>query len=309
MEIYPRSQAEFDALFTSEEACREYLAALRWPDGFRCPRCGHTQAWRIQRGKLYMCGQCQAQTSLTAGTIFQDTRQPLQRWFRVMWYVTQQKTGVSALGVQRALGFGSYHTAWSWLHKLRRAMVRPDRDRLSGTVQVDETYFGRIRPGHVGRDAEGKILILLAVEHEGNRPGRIRLGVASNPTPSELEQFVQLMVEPGSTVETDGWGGYAGLGRLGYTHEVRREKVRLGEEPLPQAHLVVSLLKRWLIGTLHGAIRPTHVAYYLDEFTFRFNRRTSQHRGKLFYRLLQQAVLTDPVREADLRAKQEKPAH
>lgn len=302
METYPRSQAEFDVLFASEESCRQYIASLRWPEGFRCPRCGHDHAWIMERNALYLCSRCQSQTSLTAGTIFQDTRQPLQRWLRAIWYITNQKSGISALGLQRAMGFGSYHTAWNWLHKLRRAMVRPGRDRLSGIVQVDEAYFGRVRPGHRGRDAEGKILILLAVEHEGARPGRIRLGVAENPTPTELERFVLTMVEPGSTIETDGWGSYAGLSKMGFSHRVLRQKAVIGEDPLPQVHLVISLLKRWLLGTLHGAISHKHVGYYLDEFTFRFNRRTSTHRGKLFYRLVQQAVMTDPVSETDLHA-------
>lgn len=256
----------------------------------------------MQRVARYVCARCQAQSSLTAGTLFHDTRYPLRQWFRAIWYVTQQKSGVSALGLQRALGLGSYHTAWAWLHKLRRAMVRPGRDRLAGRVQIDETYLGGARPGFRGRGADGKTLVLVAVEHEGSHVGRIRCRVAENAAPVTLEPLIQAMVEPGSLLETDGWGGYAGVTALGYRHVIVRADATVGEEPLPQVHLVISLLKRWLLGTHHGAVRPTHLAYYLDEFTFRFNRRTSTHRGKLFYRLVQQAVMIDPVRESDLKA-------
>lgn len=303
MELYPRSQAEFDALFLSEAASRQYIAMLRWPKGFRCPQCAHDQAWMTRRDTLYVCRQCGSHTSLTAGTIFHDTRQPMQRWLRAIWYLTNQKHGVSALGFQRAMGFGSYHTAWAWLHKLRQAMVRPGRDLLSGTVQIDETYFGGPKPGPRGRGADGKTIGLIAVEHEGQRIGRIRLCLATDPTPHILEPLIQAMVAPGSHIETDGWGGYVGLPALGYTHTILRQTGVVGEDPLPQVHLVISLLKRWLLGTHHGGVQPTHLAYYLDEFTFRFNRRTSTHRGKLFYRLVQQAVQVGPVRECDLRAQ------
>lgn len=306
MESYPHSQAEFDLLFTSEEVSRRYITSLRWPDGFTCPHCGHDHAWITNRHGLYICTKCGVQTSLTAGTIFQDTRQPLQRWLRAIWYITNQKNGVSALGFQRAMGFGSYHTAWAWLHKLRRAMVRPGRDHLSGTVQIDETYFGGPRPGPRGRGAEGKTLGLVAVEHDGKRIGRIRLCLAVDPTPNTLEPLVQAMVAPGSLIETDGWGGYSGLTRLGFHHVVIRQTGEVGDDPLPQVHIVISLLKRWLLGTHQGGIQPTHLEYYLDEFTFRFNRRTSEHRGKLFYRLVQQAVQIEPVRESDMRANHTK---
>ncbi len=123
MEDYPRNLAEFEARFATEQACREYLCQLRWPEGFRCPRCGHDKAWAV-RTALLECAGCGHQASPTAGTIFQDTRQPLQSWFRAMWWLTSQKNGASALGLQRVLGLGSYKTAWTWLHKLRRAMVR-----------------------------------------------------------------------------------------------------------------------------------------------------------------------------------------
>jgi hypothetical protein len=148
-EDYPRTVLEFEERFASEEACREYLFQLRWPEGFRCPHCGGARTWETKRG-LYRCTRCDVQVSLTAGTIFQDTHKPLRLWFRALWYVTNQKHGVSALGLQRVLGLGSYRTAWTWLHKLRHAMVRPGRDRLSGTVEVDETYIGAASGFSVG---------------------------------------------------------------------------------------------------------------------------------------------------------------
>jgi len=216
-------------------------------------------------------------------------------WFRAMWYVTNQKHGVSALGIQRALGFGSYRTAWTLLHKLRFAMVRPGRDRLSGTVEVDETYIGGKKPVYRGRGAAGKTLVLVAAQEDGNRIGRIRLRKVHDATANSLRPAVQESVEPGSIVRTDGWGGYGGLEALGYVHQVVRKEYNVGDNLLPLVNRVVSLLKRWLVGTHQGAVRSSHLEYYLDEFTFRFNRRTSRSRGKLFYRLVQQAVVIEPI--------------
>ena len=161
MEDYPRTIMELEQRFSSDEACRQYLFDLRWPCGFSCPRCGHHVAWHMSR-HLYLCASCRFQVSVTAGTIFQDTRKPLTLWFRAMWGVTSQKLGISALGLKRELGLGSYRTAWTWLHKLRRAMVRPGRDRLSGTVEVDEIYIGGVKKGKRGRGADGKALVLVA---------------------------------------------------------------------------------------------------------------------------------------------------
>jgi len=294
MEDYPRTLLEFEHRFTSEEACKEYLFQHRWPKGFICPRCRHQEAWQTKRG-LYHCRECDFQTSVTAGTIFQDTRKPLQLWFRAMWYVTNQKHGVSALDVQRILGLGSYRTAWIWLHKLRFAMVRPGRDRLSGTVEVDEFYIGGEKRGKRGRGAAGKALVIVAAQEDGDRIGRIRLRRVPDASAKSLGGSVQEYVEPGSVVRTDDWGGYAPLEALGYVHQVARRDSHIGENLLPLVNRVVSLLKRWLLGTHQGAVRISHLDYYLDEFTFRFNRRTSRSRGKLFYRLVQQAVAVDPL--------------
>lgn len=291
---------EFRDQFATEEACRHYVSALRWPNGFICPDCRETRAWQMRRG-LYWCRTCGYQVSVTAGTLFHDTHKPLRLWFEAMWYVTNQKSGVSALGLQRVLGLGSYHTAWNWLHKLRRAMVRPSRDRLDGVVEVDEIFIGGERPGKRGRGAAGKTLVVLAVQEAEKGIGRIRMRRVTDAAGESLEPAVWQMVEPGSIVRTDGWRGYNGLTELGYQHNIVRKDPGLGDNLLPLANRVASLLKRWLLGTHQGAVQHSHLEYYLDEFTFRFNRRTSKSRGLLFYRLVSQAVDLGPVLEAELK--------
>lgn len=241
-----------------------------------------------------MCAQCGRKTSVTAGTIFHRTRTPLRTWFATVWFVTSQKNGISALGLQRVLGVGSYETAWAWMHKLRRAMVRPERERLSGDVELDETMVGGVAVGTMGGSGT-KAPVMIALERNGSQLGRVRMAVADRPNTLQLVQFAQDVIEPGSTVHTDGATGLRRLTGLGYHHE---PTVALGnpdqDSILPGVHLVASLLKRWLIGTLHYRIEPAQLPYYLDEYTFRFNRRTSHKRGMLFYRLLQQAINTDP---------------
>jgi len=285
---------EFEQQFDSEEACRKYLFDLRWPDGFHCPRCQNRKAWKtIQH--LYYCVNCGYRTSVTAGTIFQDTSKPLKMWFQAMWYVTNQKHGVSALGLQRMLGLGSYRTAWSWLHKLRCAMVRPGRDRLSGIIEVDETYLGGAKPGKRGRGATGKELVVVVAQKDGKRIGRIRLQRVIDASAESLNDAIRNSVEPKAVICTDGWRGYKGLRKLGYAHEVIRQESDIGKNLLPSVNRVVALLKRWLVGTHQGAVSASHLDYYLDEFTFRFNRRTSKSRGKLFYRLVQQSLEIPPL--------------
>jgi transposase-like protein len=243
---------------------------------------------------LWVCAACGYQSSVTAGTIFQDTHYPLTLWFRAIWWVTSQKTGASALGLQRVLGVGSYRTAWTWLHKLRRAMVRPGRDRLAGRIEVDETYLGRTEGGVRGRKTRQKALIVVAAQEDGPRIGRIRMRRVADASAASLQPFIAAAIAPGSVVHTDGWEGYLGLERHGYRHEVTVQK-GAALDLLPRVHRVVALLKRWLMGTHQGAVSHAHLDYYLDEFTFRFNRRTSRSRGMLFYRLLQQAVVVGPV--------------
>jgi transposase-like protein len=295
-EDYPKTLMAMENRFATEHACREYLTKLRWPAGFICPACQGNVGW-VDRRHRWACQDCRRQSTVTAGTVFEGTHLPLQVWFRAVWLLTSQKSGASALGMQRVLGLGSYETAWSWLHKLRRAMVRPGRDRLKGTVEVDEAFVGGVSAGK-GRDGIGKALVAIAAEEDGKGIGRIRLARVPEASTPSLHGFIQQSVAPGSTIHTDGWIPYHGLEKLGYSHTVTKLKGKGKEaavELLPRVHRVASLLKRWLLGTHQGAVGPTHLDYYLDEFTFRFNRRRSASRGKLFFRLLQQAVQVGPI--------------
>ncbi len=257
MEDYPRSLAEFEARFSTEEQCRDYLFRRRWPEGFRCPRCGHGRAWPIGKS-LFECGYCGYQCSVTAGTIFHDTRKPLTLWFRAMWWVTCPRTGMSAVSLQEMLGLGSYRTAWAWLHKLRRVMVRPDRDRLSGSVEVDETYLGGLEEGLCGRQVCSKALIVVAAEEAGKATGRIRMRRIDSASGKELHGFVTGAIEKGSVLHTDGWSGYRGLDQKGYVHEVTplRGRKHAATELLPRVHRAISLLKRWLLGTRSWRSKP-----------------------------------------------------
>jgi transposase-like protein len=217
-------------------------------------------------------------------------------WFRAMWYVTSQKNGASALGLQRVLGLASYETAWTWLHKLRRAMVRPDRDRLSGWVEVDETLVGGLEEGVSGRQTAKKAWVVIAAQTDGPGIGRIRMRMVEDCSAGNLHPFVEDCVEPGSIIHTDGWLGYTGLEKKGYQREITKLKNKREDASklMPHVHRIASLLKRWLLGTHQGGVAYYYLPYYLDEFTFRFNRRKSKSRGKLFFRLMQQAVTTAP---------------
>jgi len=289
IEDFPCTMVEMESRFKDEAACREYLFRLRWPTGVVCPKCSGSQVWRLSKG-LWQCRRCRHQISVTAGTIFEGSHLPMRLWFRAMWQITSQKNGISALGLQRVLGLGSYKTAWAMLHKLRRAMVRPGRERLSGRVEVDEAFWGAEEPGMKGgRETEKKALIIAAVELKGPKIGRVRLHFIPNTDRITLHTFIQNSVEPGSIVCTDGLQAYREL--VGYRHERHiQEHQRPGDYVLPHVHRVISLLKRWLLGTHQGAIAHAHLNDYLNEFTFRFNRRFSASRGKLFFRLVQQAL-------------------
>jgi transposase-like protein len=315
---YPQTWNEFLDWFGTEEACLAYLERLRWSDGFVCPRCGNVaEAYRASRIRL-MCRACQHQSSVTAGTIFDKTRTPLRVWLAAAWYLTNQKQGVSALGLQRVLGLGSYQTAWTMLHRFRHAMVRPGREQLKGLVEVDETYLA-ISDRQSPISAEGrkssttKILMAIAVEIlQPKGFGRIRLRRLPKDSAAYVVPFVQEVIEPGAQVHTDGSAAYRSLSELGYAHQ---RTVMLGSEvpahvSMAGVHRVAALVQRWILGTHHGSVQPEHLDAYLDEFVFRFNRRTSTSRGMLFYRLLQQAVLTQPLTYAQVagKPKRSKPA-
>lgn len=294
MEQYPANMMGFMDMFPDEPSCLEYLSMVRWPNGYVCQRCGGRDAWKMSSG-LYRCEDCRYAGSVISGTLFQDTRKPLRLWFQAVWYVVSQKNGVSALGLQKALGLGSYHTAWEWLHKLRRAMVRPNRDRLTGIVEMDETVIGGVHEGRLGRGDPRKALVLIAAEEAESGIGRIRLAAIPDASGTTLLKTTLQMVDPGSIIRTDGWDGYNVLSAHGYVHKPCAHKNAPDKDATPTAHLVASLLKRWLLGTHQGAVNNGNLPYYLDEFTFRFNRRTSRSRGKLFYRLIEQALQSDPV--------------
>ena len=305
---YPRSTGEFQAWFRTDADCLDYLEWLRWPAGFVCPDCGYAGGWRLGDGRLE-CARCQARTSTTAGTVFDRTRTPLTVWFTACWLFATQKDGISALRLQRALEIGSYQTAWAMLHRLRSVLVRPGRDRLAGTVEVDETYIGGEEPGLRGGRARGKkVLTGIAVEVRAPRGlGRCRMAPLADASAASLHAFVADHVEPGATVVTDGWQGYRGLDRLGYVHDRRSQRAARarGDDPgelLPAVHRVASLAKRWLLGTHQGSVDEAHLLSYLNEFVFRFNRRRSRSRGLVFYRVLELAVGHEPVRYQDLIA-------
>jgi transposase-like protein len=296
-EDYPQTYQQFLEWFADDEACRRYLLRCRWPDGFVCPRCGkETEPWTTARGYLH-CRLCGGEITVTAGTIFEGTRIPLRTWFATIWFVTSQKDGASALGLKRVLGLGSYQTAWAWLHKLRRAMVRPGRDRLCGRIEVDETYVGGSKTGKRGRGSDGKEIVVIAVEvHSPKGFGRVRMRRVPDVSDSSLVPFVCDVAEAGSEILTDGWGGYNRVSKCGYKHDriVLSDTGDPAHVSLPGVHRIAALVKRWLQSTHQGSVSGKHLDYYLDEYTFRFNRRTSRSRGLLFYRLMEQAAATAP---------------
>ncbi len=292
---FPRTVLEFEHRFRTEEACGAYLAGIRWVDGFRCPRCENAKAWKRTRGQ-YQCTGCSTEVSVTAGTVFHRSKVPLRLWFRAIWWLTNQKSGINAMSLQRLLGLGSYQTAWTMLHKLRRAMVRPDRELLSGHVEIDETLVGGHRKRPYSRYS--KKTVIIAAEVRGNGIGRIRLETIPNDRLGHLLSFARRNVVAGSEIRTDGAWAYQHLTKLGYRHSATALRNKPDEESiraLPRAHRIASLLKRWLLGTYQGRASPAQLEHYLQEFTFRFNRRLSPTRGQLFYRLIQQCVVRAPT--------------
>jgi transposase-like protein len=298
----PRDLPSFLAPFASDAQCRAYLFAQRWPEGFCCQGCGHGAAYHHRRRLIDECVACGKQHSLLAGTMFEQTKTGLARWFLAIWLVTSSKGGISAMELQRQMGFGSYQTAWSWLHKIRKAMVRPERRPLAARVEADETLIGGAKPGRPGRGAVGKTVVAGAVEAapgkgRRRRLGRLRLKAVPDASARSLEAFLAGNVAPPAAVTTDGWPGYAALGEAGYDHQPINLATGWGDAVLrlPAIHLVFGLAKRWLLGTHHGAVSKKYLQAYLDEYVFRFNRRTAKRIGHRFARLIEQAVLTPPA--------------
>jgi len=298
---FPSIYRDFVKMFPDNSACAAYLERLRWPNGFVCPVCQQQQEpWRDKMGRL-VCPACRHQCTVTAGTIFDKTRTPLTTWFDAAWHVTAAKNGMSAKTLERMMGV-SYHVAWHMLHRFRVAMVRVSRELLSGEVEVDETLIGGIdEGGKRGRGASKEIVaIALEIKHPKGF-GRLRMRHIPDASSESLLPFVREVIAPDSIVCTDGWRGYNGLSD-GYQHQqtILSSSDDLAHVAMPGVHRVASLLKRWLLGTHQGAFSPEHLQSYLEEFTFRFNRRTSTSRGQLFRRLLEQAVATNPVTENDI---------
>ena len=299
---YPRTYREFVEWFPDEESCIAYLEKLRWPNGFICPTCSSvSEPWHQTRGRL-VCPRCRHQTSATRGTIFDKTRTPFTTWFETAWHMTTAKNGLSAKTLQRTLGT-SYRTAWKMLHQYRIAMVRSEREQLSGIVEIDESLVGGVdHGGKRGRGAD-KAIVVIAVEiKEPKGVGRVRMRHLPDASGNKLVPFVCDVVTPGTTVQTDGWGGYNNLRQNGYVHQ--KKILSSNDDPahvsMPGVHRIASLLKRWILGTHQGSVSVEHLQSYLEEFTFRFNRRTSRSRGFVFYRLLEQAVNTGPIIEPEI---------
>jgi transposase-like protein len=297
----PEDVPSFLARFGSDEQCREYLFEARRPDGFQCAACGHDDAYALRTKIVYECAACRKQHSLLAGTIFGQTKTGLAKWFLAIYLVTSSKGGIAATELRRQLGLGSYGTAWTWLHKIRKAMARPDRKPLAHHVEADETYLGGPRPGRRGRGAAGKALVAGAVETgrgkaRGRRLGRLRLAKLPDAGATSLEGFLATNVAKPATVTTDGWSGYSGLPEAGYRHEPVNLSAAWGDAAprLPAVHLVFSLAERWPLGTRHGAVSEKHLPAYLDEYVFRFNRRTAERISHGSARLIEQAVRTKP---------------
>lgn len=306
-EDFPENEIEFDNRFSDEHGCYDYLFQNRWPNGFVCTRCGHTGYWLSNR-KLFICTNCEFNHSLTAGTIFHGTRKKLTLWFKALWWFTTRKAGINALTLKALLGLGSYDTAWTWLHKLRSCTIRDGREKLSGKVEVDEIYIGGRHSGKRGRGAEHKLAVVVATEKRGKKLGRVRLQVIENCSGKELIPFIKANVVSGSTVVTDGWKGYSSLDKKSYNHQqIFQVKAKNKESVLPGVHMVASLIKRIYLGTYHGRLEKNYLQRYLDEYTFRFNRRNTKYVGKRFYRIVQQAVNTVPFNREIIICRNIKP--
>jgi len=276
---FPTDLRQFQRQFATEDACQQYLAACRWPEGFACSRCGHAQAYSLTN-RRWQCASCRYQVSLTAGTILHNTKTPLTQWFWAAYLMTTDKRGISALLLQRQLGLRRYETAWMMLHKLRRAMVNATREPLHGDVEIDDTWIGGPQPGIKGsRQLKDRraVPILVAVERRGDRSGRVRMVVLPNFTANTMTTLLKQHVAPGSTVYSDGLGGFAGLQAAGFRHIALKQPVRSALRKgagsvVPLADRAIGNLQHWLIGTYHGVSRGQLQAY-LDEFVFRHNRR------------------------------------
>jgi transposase-like protein len=294
---FPKTLEEFDERFPDEAACREYLIELRWGEKVRCARCECDETWELQNGR-FECKRCRHQTSVTAGTLLHRTRKPLRLWFRAMWEMAAHKGGINACELQRLMGFGSYGTAWCWLHKLRRAMAGRSCQRLGGLVVIDESYLGG--KGEVRGRGTSKALVLVAAEEHG---GRIRIEPADSASANSIGPFIERNIGTDAYVTTDGWSGYSPKAIGGRKHTTETKIDPAIRDPFHMCHLVSALLKRWWLGTYHGSMSPKHMLFYFEEFAFRFNRRKTKGVGRITSRLLEMAITSGPITEVELLAQ------
>jgi transposase-like protein len=277
---FPKNIREFQRQFATEEACQDYLAACRWPEGFTCPRCGHRSAYHLVRQRRWQCAGCRYQVSLTAGTVLHNTKTQLAVWFWAAYLAVTDKRGIPALLLQRQLGLRRYETAWMLLHKLRRAMVNTAREPQRGDVEMDDTWVGGPQPGLRGsRQLKGRkaAIVLAAVERRGGASNRIRMAAVPDFKQTTMLGFVTQHVAPGSTVYTDGLKGFEGMQAAGVRHVPQTQpltsELRRGvPSVVPLADRAIGNLKQWLIGTYHG-VSKAQLPVYPDEFVFRHNRR------------------------------------
>lgn len=303
---YPNTYKEFTQMFPDDTACAAFLERLRWPEGFLCPICQSASipwkaTWKENSYRL-LCPICHHKTSMTAGTIFDKTRTPLSTWFEAAWHVNTAKNGMSAKTLERTIGI-NYKVAWMMLHRFRVAMVNTERSKLSGVVEIDESFVGGEEQGSKRGRGTNKSIVVIAVEIKQPKGfGRVRMRHIPDCSGESLLPFACDVIVPGSVVRTDGWTGYNRLSDHGFIRDiiVQSSSSDPAHVSMPGVHRIASLLKRWILGTHQGSVLPPHLQSYLEEFTFRFNRRTSRSRGLVFRRLLEQAVITKPTTMADV---------
>jgi ribosomal protein L37AE/L43A len=295
---FPKGLPSFIQRFGSEEACRKYLSEIKWPDGFSCPNCGCKTYWNHAKKDLWICTKCEHQTSLRAGTVFEHSKKPLTIWFFAIFHITNSKQGISALELQRLMEFGSYKTAWTWLHKLRQFMAPTEKSpKLKAEVEVDDlTIGGKLEGGKPGRGSENKAKLMIALERRGRRSGRVRVEVVEAHNTSEMCAFTRKYVEPGATLYIDGTEFLNPLASEGYVlHSVTtningrpikgRQGKKLAELQLPKAHRVITKIKLLFGGTHQNSWSAKHLNNYLGEYCYRFDRRDSDTPGRMFQEL------------------------
>jgi transposase-like protein len=290
---FPKNLQDFDRFFPDDASCVTFLEKVRWGKSFSCQKCQHDKFWQNATG-LRQCRACEFKNSVKTNSIFEKSKLGLKLWFYAIWWITSQKNGVSALNLHRFLGIGSYESSWLLLHKIRGAMVFAERNQLQGHVEVDEAFIGGVSNGKRGLGANNKQLIVIAAECSGSKKvGRIRIQRLADASAKNLEQFIKSNIAAKSDVHTDGWRGYNDLKNLGYKHHVVKSADVDPDEQLPRINIVTSLLKRWILGTHQGRLDVKYMDSYLDEFVFRFNRRTSKVRGLLFQRVIENSFKSE----------------